>query len=87
MQDHEGLQTTSVSRSPDSHFHIRTSVLLNLRKHVIHAVGPIYAAYEESESATLLASAYHESLKLAVQYNLRSIVSLRNSVYLRFCGS
>jgi len=43
-------------------------------KHVIHTVGPIYAAHEEGENAALLASCYRESLKLAAQNNLRSIV-------------
>jgi len=42
-------------------------------KYVLHAVGPIYAAYDEGESAGLLASCYRESLKLAVQNNINSI--------------
>ena len=32
-------------------------------------------------------SAYHEGLKLAVPYNLRSIVSLRDFTYLRFAAA
>lgn len=41
-------------------------------KHVIHAVGPVWRGGEKGEPE-LLASAYRESLKLASEYNLKSI--------------
>ena len=41
-------------------------------KYVIHAVGPIYRGGTKNENI-LLQSAYHESLKLALQNNLQSI--------------
>jgi len=45
----------------------------NLRaRHVIHTVGPIWQGGSRNE-ATLLESAYRESLKLAVEHNLTSI--------------
>jgi len=52
-------------------------------KHVIHTVGPVYSAHEEGENAALLASCYRESLKLAVQNNLRSIAfpSISTGIY------
>jgi len=45
----------------------------NLRaKHVIHTVGPIWQGGSKGE-ATLLESAYRESLKLAAEHNLTSV--------------
>ncbi len=41
-------------------------------KYVIHAVGPVYHGGSKNE-ANLLQSAYQESLKLALKYNLQSI--------------
>jgi O-acetyl-ADP-ribose deacetylase (regulator of RNase III)/phosphoheptose isomerase len=41
-------------------------------RHVIHTVGPIWGGGSKGE-AELLASAYHESLKLATEHNLSSI--------------
>lgn len=41
-------------------------------RYVIHTVGPIYGT-EHGQEAVLLASCYHNSLKLAEHYNLRSI--------------
>jgi len=41
-------------------------------RHVIHTVGPIWQGGNKEE-ASLLASAYHESLKLATTMNLHSI--------------
>jgi O-acetyl-ADP-ribose deacetylase (regulator of RNase III) len=41
-------------------------------KHVIHAVGPVYADGRHGEPA-LLASCYRRALELAVQHGLRSI--------------
>jgi O-acetyl-ADP-ribose deacetylase (regulator of RNase III) len=41
-------------------------------RHVIHAVGPVWRGGDESEPE-LLASAYRQSLLVAVQNNLRSI--------------
>jgi O-acetyl-ADP-ribose deacetylase (regulator of RNase III) len=51
-------------------------------KHVIHTVGPIWRGGSQGE-AELLASAYRESLKLAVGNNLRSIAfpSISTGVY------
>ena len=40
-------------------------------KHVIHTVGPVY--HSRAEDARLLASCYQNSLKLAVENNVRSI--------------
>lgn len=42
-------------------------------KYVIHTAGPIYHNYEANKSAQLLLSAYTESLKLALQYDCKSI--------------
>ncbi len=42
-----------------------------LSKHVIHTVGPIYA--NESNPSRLLASAYRNSLKLAIDHHCASI--------------
>lgn len=44
-----------------------------LAKHVIHAVGPIYSQYTPEEAKDLLVMAYHSSLQLAVDYQLKSI--------------
>lgn len=41
-------------------------------KHVIHTVGPVWRGGQHGE-ARLLASCYHSSLALAVEYGLRSI--------------
>jgi O-acetyl-ADP-ribose deacetylase (regulator of RNase III) len=41
-------------------------------RHVIHTVGPVWQGGKKGE-ATLLASAYRESLKLAAEHNLGSI--------------
>ena len=51
-------------------------------KYIIHAVGPIYSNNDEKESK-LLSSAYLSSLKLAEEYNLKSIAfpSISTGVY------
>jgi len=51
-------------------------------KHVIHTVGPVWHGGNRGESE-LLASAYRESLKLATDYKLKSIVfpSISTGVY------
>jgi O-acetyl-ADP-ribose deacetylase len=51
-------------------------------KYVIHTVGPIYQGGNRGE-ARLLASAYHESLKLAEQKGIRSVAfpSLSTGAY------
>lgn len=41
-------------------------------KHVIHTVGPIYGQADGKESE-ILASCYHNALRLAKEHNLRSI--------------
>lgn len=41
-------------------------------KHVIHTVGPIWRGGEHGED-DILRSCYHESLRLAGKYNLRSV--------------
>jgi O-acetyl-ADP-ribose deacetylase (regulator of RNase III) len=41
-------------------------------RYVIHAVGPVYEEGDENE-AELLAAAYHNSLRVATEHNLRSI--------------
>ena len=42
-------------------------------KYVIHTVGPIYRGGDSSESATTLASCYHESLQLADDHAITSV--------------
>lgn len=42
-------------------------------RYVIHAVGPVYRADQPDESARLLASAYRNSLELAVKHGLSSV--------------
>jgi O-acetyl-ADP-ribose deacetylase (regulator of RNase III) len=42
-------------------------------KKVIHAVGPVYDAWQKEESAELLAGCYTTSLKLAVENDCKSI--------------
>jgi O-acetyl-ADP-ribose deacetylase len=51
-------------------------------RHVIHAVGPIYAGGRGGEAA-LLASAYRNSLELAARHGLRSIAfpSISTGIY------
>ncbi|MGX7076318.1 macro domain-containing protein [Globicatella sanguinis] len=44
-----------------------------LAKNVIHAVDPIYSQYTPEEAKELLITAYHSSLQLAVDYQLKSI--------------
>jgi O-acetyl-ADP-ribose deacetylase (regulator of RNase III) len=41
-------------------------------KHVIHAVGPVYRR-DEVHAPALLASAYHRSLEVASEHNLKSV--------------
>lgn len=42
-------------------------------KYVIHAVGPVWAEKNAENAETLLASAYLNSLKIAIEYGLQSI--------------
>jgi O-acetyl-ADP-ribose deacetylase (regulator of RNase III) len=42
-------------------------------KHVIHTAGPVYSNSKDAESAQLLASSYRNSLKLAVENNIKTI--------------
>ncbi len=52
-------------------------------RHVIHAVGPIFADYQPAEADRLLCSAYRASLALARQHNLQSIAfpSIATGIY------
>lgn len=50
-----------------------TSGFLLKAKYVIHAVGPIYKSLSPEQADELLASAYRESLKLAENYQCKSI--------------
>jgi O-acetyl-ADP-ribose deacetylase (regulator of RNase III) len=42
-------------------------------KHVIHTVGPVYHREGPERAAELLASAYHRSLEVATENNVRSV--------------
>lgn len=75
------------SRSPratgwprESQSHAARLSILNLKRvfsnHIIHTVGPIYDDYRsEEEAAKLLRECYTKSLELAVEKELKSIVS------------
>jgi O-acetyl-ADP-ribose deacetylase (regulator of RNase III) len=56
------------SRRPPSISHVFTS------KHVIHTVGPVYAASKVETKASQLASCYRRSLELATESSLRHVV-------------
>ncbi|PSS03515.1 hypothetical protein PHLCEN_2v3983 [Hermanssonia centrifuga] len=53
------------------------------RRHVIHAVGPIYSSLKAEEKAEELASCYKRSLELATQHSLKHIAfpSLSTGIY------
>lgn len=81
IQDNQGLQLAFVSNSHLPGF--QNSSLLhwhdaacpgNLRKHVIHTVGPIYNSFDKEEKAKQLASCYRVSLELSVENALRHVV-------------
>jgi serine/threonine-protein kinase len=42
-------------------------------RYIIHAVGPIYSLYSQTENENLLTSAYRTSLELASNHHLKSI--------------
>jgi O-acetyl-ADP-ribose deacetylase (regulator of RNase III) len=69
-----------IGRCPTGHAVVTTGGRLQCRC-VIHAVGPIYAGLKTD--ASLLASAYRESLKLATEIEVRSIAfpSLSTGAY------
>ncbi|KAG6917523.1 hypothetical protein DXG01_002270 [Tephrocybe rancida] len=48
-------------------------------RHVIHTVGPIYSSDAAEQKAKLLASCYKTSLEVAVENEVRHIVSLSNA--------
>ena len=42
-------------------------------RHIIHAVGPVYARYAPDEARTLLRSAYSEAINLAAENGCKSV--------------
>jgi len=58
-------------------FAIRTS------KHIIHAVGPVYANYAPEDARRLLRSAYASAIRLAAEHGCRSIAfpALSTGIY------
>ncbi len=42
-------------------------------KHIIHAVGPVYASYTPEEARRLLRSAYASAIRLAAQHDCRTL--------------
>ena len=72
VEDYEGLQVACVRLLFDA---LRLLLTPLNRKHVIHTVGPIYHSGDEEKNERLLRSCYRSSLQLAVQHDLKHIVS------------
>lgn len=62
----------SSSPSNDVVFHEQFDYI---RRHVIHAVGPVYSSKDKEQKAEQLASCYRTSLEIAVENELRHVVS------------
>ncbi len=52
---------------------ITPAFAIGTAKHIIHAVGPVYASYAPAEARKLLRSAYASAIRLAAQHQCTSL--------------
>jgi len=63
----------AIGRCPTGSAVITPAFAIATARHIIHAVGPVYASYAPDEARRLLRSAYSSSIRLAAENGCRSI--------------
>lgn len=73
----------AIGRCPTGSAVITPAFGITTAKHIIHAVGPIYASHSPTEARRLLRSAYASAIRLATEHGCRSIAfpALSTGIY------